>query len=364
MHMDEVLAVDVVADQLRRRVPGGTGTYARGLLMGMKDTTSLRATVTVSRPAKGQPTDLGLGLPTHAWPLPQPFSQPFVDHGIFRANRRARMVHSVSLGGPTPRKGQRSTVAIHDLLWRSSTATLTPRGAKWHAQAYAKAKRDCCGVVTGAASIAEELIADGWHRDQVLVAPHGADHLLPPNRPAARALLERHGIRSSYLVTASTLEPRKNLRRVVAAHAQLQKAGVDLPLVVVGPSGWGSDGLEGASSSVVAVGHVPDDVLSALLADAEVVLSLSLAEGYGLPVLEAMSLGAVVLASNTTPAATELGAAVVDPLDINAMAEVIAQLLHHDDERAQRRMDALVATKSRTWANAAQLHEAFWRRYV
>ena len=361
--MDEQLAVDLCADQLRRPVPGGTGTYARGLLGGLASRNALEVTVTVSRPHAWQQEDLSLLFPTRHWPLPQPFSQPFVDAGIFRANRSARVVHTVSLGGPTPRKSQIATVAVHDLLWRTSAATLSAHGAKWHARAYAKAQRECCGVVTGAQVVANELIADGWSPDQVLVAPHGANHLAPANHEAAAALLESHGISRPYLVTASTLEPRKNLRRVVAAHDLVRKAGFDLPLVIVGPSGWGSDGLEGANSAVVAVGQVAPEVLSALLEQAELVLSLSLAEGYGLPVLEAMSLGAVVLASNTTPAALELGCVVVDPLDQEAMASAMTELLANSDERARLKEAARTATAHRTWEHSASLHEVFWRRY-
>jgi alpha-1,3-rhamnosyl/mannosyltransferase len=219
-------------------------------------------------------------------------------------------------------------------------------------------------VVTGAQRVADELLADGWHADQVLVCPHGADHVSPPDHEAARALLERHGVTGSFLVTAATLEPRKNLRRVVVAHRQLAEHGAEIPLVVVGPTGWGSDGLDGAGPDVVLLGEVPGPVLSALFADAELVLALSLAEGYGLPVLEAMSLGAVVLASSTTPAALELGCRVVDPTDVDAIAEELNLLLHDSVLRAQHRDAALQVTANRTWANAAAHHESFWRRLV
>ena len=364
MNVDERLAVDLCADQLRRRVPGGTGTYVRGLLTGLRTLEGVQVSATVSRPRRGQPRDLSLLVPTHSWPLPQPFSQPFVDAGLFRGSKTARVVHTGSLGGPSPRRGQVATVAIHDLLWRSESATLSRRGAAWHKAAYARARRECCGVVTGAPSVRDELLADGWSEEQILVAPHGADHLAPPDRDAAMALLKRHGVTGPFLVTASTLEPRKNLRRVVAARRQVVAAGLDLPLVVVGPSGWGSDGLEGADHNVIAVGHVAPEILSALLSSAEMVLSLSLAEGYGLPVLEAMSLGAVVVASNTTPAAHELRCVMVDPLDTEAMAVAIGELLGNDEMRTQCQVAAKAATSNRPWAKSAALHEAFWRRHV
>ncbi len=332
--------------------------------MGLLTRENLHVTATVSRAGRGQSKDLSLLVPTHAWPLPQPFSQPFVDVGLFRANKGARVVHTGSLGGPSPRNGQVATVAIHDLLWRSATATLSKRGAAWHKAAYGRAQRECTGIVTGAVSVKDQLLADGWSEEQILVAPHGADHLAKPDHDGAISLLRRHGVSGPYLLTASTLEPRKNLRRVVAAHAQVLREGFDLPLVVVGPTGWGSDGLEGASSKVIAVGQVNEGVLSALFADAQVVLSLSLAEGYGLPVLEAMSLGAVVVASNTTPAAHELGCVMVDPLDTEAMAVAIGELLGNDEMRTQCQVAAKAATSHRTWANSAALHEAFWRRHV
>ena len=363
--MGDGFDIEVVIDQLRRSVPGGTGTYALGLIQGLvaARTHDVAITLRASRRATGPDLLEGLPFPLSTWPLRQPWSQPLVDVGLFRASHEAALLHTVTLGGPRPRKGQLATLAVHDLLWRSPEMTLTRRGIRWHERAYQRARSQRAGVVTGARSVGDELIADGWPSEDVIVIPHGTDHVAAPDLDAARTLLEARGVTGPYIVTASTLEPRKNLARLVQAHRSVRAAGFDLSLVVVGPTGWGNAGLINADATVVAVGHVPSSTLSGLLVGASLVAHVALAEGYGLPVAEAMALGCAVVASTTTPSAVELGAGVlVDPLDVDAIATGIISLLHDDGRRRAAQVHAAQATASLTWARSATAHLNFWRQ--
>src|SRR5438067_621879 len=123
-----------------------------------------------------------------------------------------------------------------------------------------------------------------------------------------------------FVLATGTLEPRKNLPRLIAAHARIGDAP---PLVLAGPKGWQLDeALAGAGErpgAVRTLGYVSDSDLAALYRLCTVCAYPSLYEGFGLPLLEAMSAGAACLTSNVS-SLPEVGADAVvyaDPLDVD-----------------------------------------------
>jgi len=133
-----------------------------------------------------------------------------------------------------------------------------------------------------------------------------------------------------YVLAVSTLEPRKNLPRLMEAY---RRAGLNgLPLLVAGASGWGGVRVEG--DGVRWLGEVGDDELARLYRGARAVAYVSLYEGFGLPVLEAMACGApVVAARNGALEEVAGGAAVlVDPLDPDAIAAGLNEAIERRDE--------------------------------
>ncbi len=150
----------------------------------------------------------------------------------------------------------------------------------------------------------------------------------------------RHGLPGSFVLCTGTLEPRKNLLRLIDAFVALPdelRAGHELALV--GPRGWEAEEIEqrvAAHSAVVRVlGYVSDDDLAALYQSCTAFCYPSLYEGFGLPVLEAMTCGAPVLASDI-PSLREVAgdaALYVDPLDTDAIRAGLERLLGSGDER-------------------------------
>jgi glycosyltransferase involved in cell wall biosynthesis len=173
--------------------------------------------------------------------------------------------------------------------------------------------------------------------------------LRPPSTPLT-AEEQRRLPAPGFVLSVGTREPRKNLVRLLEAYAALDRSLVERhPLVVVGPPGWRQGRIEkalaGTGDRVIELGRVSDRMLAELYRRCAVFCYPSLAEGFGLPVLEAMSYGAAVLTSNTTALPEVGGDAVlyVDPYSTAQIKEQLGRLLADErlrvelGERARRR---------------------------
>ncbi len=177
----------------------------------------------------------------------------------------------------------------------------------------------------------------GFPARRTVVLPLGADPRFTHVPDGACAFIrKRYGIGDTpYLLCLSSMEPRKNLVRCLQAFARFTQRhpGQDLQLVLAGPPGWRNasiaEEIVRAHIPVRHIGFVDDADLPALYAGSSAFLYLSLAEGFGLPIVEAMASGAPVLASNAASIPEVAGKAgiLVDPTDIEAIADGIALVL-------------------------------------
>ncbi len=354
--------VVLVAEQLRRRVPGGIGTYATGLVEGLCSLSAGEApeVVLYASRARTRRDPLGeLGLPVAAAALPGPLLVRAWDHGLWRAPDAA-VTHAVSLAAPPAHHAL--VVTVHDLAWRRSPDSYPPRGRAWHEAALARALRRATAFVVPSEPVARDLAdaAAGLDAAKVTVIEHGCDHLPVPDREGAAALLKAIGARpNGYLLAVGTLEPRKNLVRLLEAYRLARPAlSEPWPLVVVGPPGWGA-ALRDIPEGVLLAGTVGAGVLAGLYGGARCVAYVPLTEGFGLPVVEAMAAGAPVVSSDVPSArgATEL----VEASDVDSIAAGLVVVA-----RDGARRDALVAAGAArvagaTWSRAARAHVELWR---
>lgn len=203
--------------------------------------------------------------------------------------------------------------------------------------------------------------------DRIDVIYCAADETMRPvTDPAAVvAVCERYGIRSThYVLAVGTLEPRKNLTRLVAAYAQVRACNGDAtpPLVLAGARGWRDDEIFEAvaylnlQDSVVFTGHVAEADLAALYSGADCVAYPSTFEGFGLPVLEAMACGAPVIAANATalPEVTGDAALLVAPQDVDGLANAIQRVLSDSKLRNRMKQQGLLRAACFSWTRAAQ----------
>jgi len=177
--------------------------------------------------------------------------------------------------------------------------------------------------------------------EKVRVIPNAVGEPFSPQGEAAEG---------DYVLAVSTLEPRKNLPRLVEAYKRARLNG--LPLLVAGAAGWGGVRVEG--DNVRWLGEVQDDELARLYRGARAVAYVSLYEGFGLPVLEAMACGTpVVAARNEALEEVAGGAAVlVDPLDPDAIAAGLAEAIDRRDELCERGLERAQAFDWREVARA------------
>ena len=364
------LGVLLVVEQLRRSVPGGIGTYIRGLVGGLGDLgpadprdragEPLRPVALYASRPSSRPDPLGtLGLPARTSALPGKLLSRAWDAGILDVPPNFAVVHALSVLTPPSRKAP-LVVTVHDLAWRHAPAAYPARGRHWHEAALARARRRADAIVVPAATVAAELGADGVDPATIHVVPHGSDHLPPPDEPGADVLLERLGVSREFLLSVGTLEPRKNLARLVDAYGRARPSLPEpWPLVVVGPRGWkGGDTATDGGAGVLTAGAVSGAVLAALYRRARLLAYVPLLEGFGFPPIEAMAAGTPVVASpmpSTGDAAVE-----VDPTDVDAIAGALTRVAGDDDVRAQLAHRGRAHAGAHTWAASAHTHRRLW----
>jgi len=252
-------------------------------------------------------------------------------------------------------------VTIHDLVWRHAGETMRPLSRFVEGRLFPQAVRLADRIMADSLSTARDLAAlypESASRTRVVYPGHAA---LPG--PLDPALLETLRIDRPYVLFVGTLEPRKNLARLVEAYASLDRAIRDeFLLVIVGGKGWG--GVDagalvanaGVSSQVRILGYVEDAELATLYAHARCLAMPSLYEGFGLPLVEAMAQGVPVLTSNRSSLPEVAGEAghLVDPLDVSAIRAGLERLLKDDVYHARLAGKARETAEHFSWRQAAK----------
>ncbi|WP_419825566.1 glycosyltransferase family 4 protein [Sphingomonas sp.] len=237
--------------------------------------------------------------------------------------------------------GWANLYTIHDVI-PLAQPELTSISPDRHRRLLSAIMHPAAGLVTVSAAAKADIVrATGCAPD--FVTDCGQAALLPEPDRETPAGLRRGG----YFVYCGLIEPRKNLLRLIAAHA---RAATGLPLVIVGPDGWRAGPILAAIAAggdVLRLSYQERPALAALIRDARALLFPSLAEGFGLPVAEAMTLGTPTLISRD-PALVEVAgraALSVDGEDVDAIAAGIARMASDDALRARLSTDGLARAR-------------------
>lgn len=283
--------------------------------------------------------------------------------GLFRLHtRRMRgfLLHTpnyvlMPFDGPT-------LTTVHDLSWLSFPDAHPVERVRFLDKHLPETLARANLVLTDSEFIAAEIASRfALPRTKIRAIPLGVDAAYRP-RTAEEILatLARHGLeRSAYLLVVATLEPRKNLARLVRAYAALPTSTkARHPLVIVGARGWLHRELERtvapleASGSVRRLGYIGEDELPLLYAGAHAFAFPSLYEGFGLPVLEAMASGVPVLTSNVSslPEVAGDAALMVDPNDEASLRDGLARLLDDSAWRTNASARGIARSRDYPWS--------------
>jgi glycosyltransferase involved in cell wall biosynthesis len=248
--------------------------------------------------------------------------------------------------------------------------TLTDRGVLWHQRAIARAARRASALVVPTGAVSAELTRYTQPACRVHIVGEGiAPALLsePPQETAA-AIVERLRLPPRYLLTVGTLEPRKGLE--VLLQAMTNPHAPALPLVVAGQQGWGAvhplqlaDRVGLDRARVLVLGRISDAELAVVLHRASALVVPSLAEGFGLPLLEALAVGVPVVHSDV-PALIEVAAGTgvtVRRQDATALANGLRTVLDNPERTAARVEAGRRRAQQFTWERAAR---AVWKIHL
>jgi glycosyltransferase involved in cell wall biosynthesis len=363
----EPLRVAFHVDQLWFSAPGGIGTYVWELWGALEARDDVhvepfrtkwnhdpsRVPLTARRPVE-------VGLPARAayisWSA---FRRPHLPRSLDACG----VVHATNPATiPPVRRGQALVVTIHDLAFEDEPDAFPRTWLRLYRRGLDIARREAAVVLVPSEHVAGRVRERGFEPDRVVVTPlAGRPVPVPAPTLGPEAIVGSLGVTGPYILSVGTFEPRKNQARLVRAYrAAVASANLPYTLVLAGHAGWRTEELEaaiaeGGPGRVMKVEDAGDLELDALYRAADAFVYVSLSEGFGMPVLEAMARRTPVVASSTTSVPEVAGdaAILVEPGDEAAIADGLIRVLTDSDLAAALKARGLERSGEFTWARTA-----------
>jgi glycosyltransferase involved in cell wall biosynthesis len=279
---------------------------------------------------------------------------------------RGKLLWSPNNTGPVSVAAQVCT--FHDLIPLDRPEWFNARFAAWYGWLLPRLARRVQHIIA-VSHFTKTRIVDrfGLAPENVTVVENGVDERFAPRSSAEIAAVRKTLQIDSphYILCVGSVEPRKNTSRLVQAWAQIQhRLPREISLVIAGPKGkslvFSDVSFEQLPPRVQLTGYVADEQLPALYSGALAMVYPSLYEGFGLPLIEAMACGTPVVTSNTTslPEVAGDAALLVDPLDVQSIADGIERLVESSSLQERLRVEGQERAKHFTWERTA---EQTWR---
>ncbi len=275
------------------------------------------------------------------------------DAGLFHATEHLLLsLHSV----PT-------ILTVHDLIFRNLPAHHKPLN-RWYLNLTMPlyCRRATHIIAVSECTRRDMVAAYNLPREKITVVHEAAAPRFRPQSPdTVVAVRARYHLPDRYLLFVGTIEPRKNLTRLLSGFEAIHADGLTDGLVIVGKRGWLYDDFfsrleqSPARAAVILPGYVPDEDLPAIYAGAQALILPSLYEGFGLPVLEAMACGTPVTCSDTSSLPEIAGDAALhfDPDSVESLTDALRLLLSDTDLRAALRQRGFEQAVKFSWDQVA-----------
>jgi glycosyltransferase involved in cell wall biosynthesis len=271
-----------------------------------------------------------------------------------------------------PLRGVPTVLTVHDLIFRRYPQHHKPLN-RWYLNLTLPlyCRRADHIIAVSEQTKRDVMAAYGVPADKISVIYEAADARFQPQpAEAVTEVRARYRLPDRYLLFVGTIEPRKNLGRVLAAFERLHAERLMDALVIVGKRGWLYDDFfaqlerSPVKHAVIFPGFVPDADLPAVYAGAQALAFPSEFEGFGLPVLEAMACGAPVVCSNTSSLPEVAGAAalLVDPADTDAITAALRRVASDADLAADLARRGVAQAARFSWQRAAAETLAVYQR--
>ena len=259
-------------------------------------------------------------------------------------------------------------VTVHDMVYKAFPETVRSRTRHMLDLGLVKSMRRADRIITDSEFSKSEIIKYyPVFADKIRVVPCGVDcgkfHPVTEQN-LIRSICEKYQIPDRYFLYLGTIEPRKNLERLIQAYALFVKSYQNPPqLVLAGAKGWHNESLFqtirklNLEKSILFTEYIADQDLSAIISGAVAFVFPSVYEGFGMPPLEAMACGTPVLVSDAAslPEVTGTSAVIVPPEDIQAMAAGLEALDTDVALRQRLRDEGLARAKAFSWKHSAEL---------
>jgi glycosyltransferase involved in cell wall biosynthesis len=279
---------------------------------------------------------------------------------------RPDIVHYTNYLAPAVPTGA-YVVSVHDMSLTRTPEHHTLKKRLLTASLVPKVARSARLVLTPSKATSRDVVSDlAIPRDRVVAIPYAAAEMFRPvsERP------DLAGLDRPYFLFVGTIEPRKNLVRLIDAFAAFARRVPDVRLVLAGQRGWKCEEIYVRAAApdvkerIVILDYVREESLPGLYSHALACVYPSLFEGFGFPVVEAMACGTPVLTSNSTSLA-EIGegvALLVNPLDTAAITEGLCSLAQEPQMRADLRTRGFARAASFSWPETGRRTLAAYRK--
>jgi glycosyltransferase involved in cell wall biosynthesis len=346
----------------------GNETYVRGLLDGLATLEGVAVAAAVQRGYRADPR-APAGITWLTLPTRSSVRRLGRDLALLASRWQADVIHATYIA--PFRASSPVVISVHDVSFKRYPEYFSLRDRVLFTTLLPGSLRRAAAVLTLSSHARDELLRfyPGLRTPIYIVPAAPGASFRPLDREASASAMARVGVRRPFLLAVGSLQPRKNLVRLVEAFRRLHSAQPDVQLVIVGPGGFRSEWVErtivsrGLSEAVLLPGYLPEEDLIALYNGAIALVYPSVYEGFGLPVVEAMACGCPVIAANTSslPEVAGDAAILVDPFDASALHAAMLDVVTDARRSGELGARGIARAAHFSWARTAAAALAAYR---